>query len=91
MNRLTRELRNRGIVYDADEIYIVLHGVEYDNSERLVSFTNDIIVTVWESAVTDPIFKLYEARTLKAIGEQYVYPEMSFSGSRTFGSYAYVV
>ena len=89
MNRLKKELHNRGITYDANEINIIMHGAEYDNAERLVSFTSDIIITVWESAVVDPVFRLYETRTLKVIGEQNVYPEMSFSGCRTFGSYAY--
>lgn len=89
MNRLKKELAARGIVYEADEIDIVMHGIEHDNAERLVSFTSDIIITVWESAVMDPVFRLYETRTLKAIGEQNVYPEMSFAGCRTFGSYAY--
>lgn len=89
MNRLKKELVARGIVYEANEIDIVMRGIEYDNSERLVTFTNEIIVTVWESAVMDPMLRLYEARTFKVIGEQYVRPEMSFSGNRTFGSYAY--
>lgn len=89
MNRLKKELAARGITYKADEVDIVMHGIEHDNAERLVSFTSDVIITVWESAVMEPVFRLYETRTFKAIGEQYVRPEMSFSGCKTFGSYAY--
>jgi len=85
MNRLNKELRRRGIVYDADEIAIVMKGAEYDTDTRLVSIENGIITILWTSAVMDAMFKLYDL-SFKLIGVQNVHPERSFSGCRTWGS-----
>ena len=90
MTRLKRELLSRGICYEADEIDILMKGAEYDCCEKLVSFTSEVIITVFCSAVIDPILHLYDAHTLTEIGEQQLYPERNFSGCRTWGSYAYV-
>lgn len=90
MTRLKKELRSRGIIYEADEINIVMKGMEYDTAQKLVDFTSEIIICLWESAVMEPTLQLYDAHTLSPIGEQQLYPERSFSGCRTWGSYAYV-
>lgn len=89
MNRLKKELTNRGIIYQPDEIDIVIKGVEYDMAQTLVDFTSEVIICLWSSAVMEPILKLYDAHTLTEIGEQQLYPDHTFSGARTWGSYAY--
>ena len=89
MTRLKKELSARGIIYDADELDILFKGAEYDNSESLVDITSDFLITVHYSAVLDPFFRIYDRHTLTEIGEQQMYPERSFSGCRTWGSYAY--
>ena len=89
MNRLKKELQNRGIVYEADDYEVIMRGAEYDCCEKLVSFTSEIVITVFYSAVLDPVLHIYDAHTLTEIGEQQLYPERSFSGCRTWGSYAY--
>lgn len=90
MNRLKKELQNRGIIYQPDEIDIVMKGIEYDMAQVLVGFTSEVIICLWESAVMEPILRLYDAHTLTEIGEQQLYPDRTFSGARTWGSYAYV-
>ena len=87
MNRLNKELRQRGIVYDADEVAIVMKGAEYDTDTRLVSIENGIITILWSSAVMDSVFKLYDLQ-FNLIGEQSVHPDKTFNGSRTWYSSA---
>lgn len=77
MNRLERELQNRGIIYEADEI-ACMRGAEYDVDTKLVSVENGVITILWESAVMDPMFKLYDIH-FNLIGEQDVYPMQGFS------------
>ena len=89
MTRFKRELLSRGICYEADEIDILMKGAEYDCCEKLVSFTSEVVITVFYSAVLDPILHIYDARTLTEIGEQNLYPERSFSGCSTWDSHAY--
>ena len=74
MNRLKKELRDRGILFEADEMQI-MRGAEYDCEEKLVSFTSEIIITAFFSAVLDPILRLYDAHTLAPIGEQDMYKD----------------
>ena len=90
MNRMTKELRNRGIIFDADEYKITMYGMEYDNDQKLVGIYGDVIVAVWFSAVMDPEFRLYDRRTLELIGGQDLLPYETFTGSRTWGSWANV-
>ena len=89
MTRLKKELTNRGIIYDVDDIKVMLYGSGYDNEQRLVDITSEFVIVVHYSAVLDPFLRLYDRHTLTEIGEQQLYPERSFSGSRTWGSYAY--
>lgn len=75
MTRLEKELRKRGIVFDEDEYEIVMRGAEYDQAQRFVAIENGIIITLWVSAVVDPEFRLYDAKTFEPIGGQNRFPE----------------
>lgn len=86
MRAITRELRKRGIIYTADE-FECMRGAEYDVDEKLISIEGNFLMTVVYSAVLDPILRLYDRRTLEFVGEQNMFPEMSFSGVKTWGSY----
>lgn len=87
MNRLERELRVRGIIYEADDFEVMMHGMEHDNDAKLVSIENGIITILWSSAVMDSMFQLYDLQ-FNLIGEQSVYPDKTFNGSRTWYSHA---
>lgn len=89
MNRLAKELRDRNITYSANEQMIWL-GAEHDEDAYLVSIDRDFLITVVYSAVLDPVLRIYDRRTLKAIGEQQLYPERMFGdNSRTWFSFGY--
>lgn len=92
MNRLKRELQNRGICYEADDYEILMKGAEYDCCEKLVSFTSEIIITAFCSAVIDPILRLYDAHTLAPIGEQDMFKDPDWFGKparNPWGSHGY--
>lgn len=77
MNRLEKELRQRGIVFDTDDMQVCLHGMEYDNLQHLVFFTQDFIVCRFDSAVLDSEFRLYDKR-FNLIGTQNVWKDSMF-------------
>lgn len=81
MNRLERELRARGIIYEADDFEVMMHGVEHDVDAKLVSVENGVITILQESAVMDPMFKLYDLH-FNPIGGQDVYPIEGFGRER---------
>lgn len=87
MTRLEKELRNRGIVFDADDMMIAMHGIEYDMDEHLVTITGDFIITRWSSAVLDSELRIYDRRTFEMIGSQDLFPSFAFNGGRTWHSY----
>jgi hypothetical protein len=64
MNRLKRELMNKGIIYEA------AYNDEYDQSESLVTITNKVIVTIYESLVLPSMYKFYDKNTYEFIGVQ---------------------
>ena len=70
MTRLEKELRNRGIVFDADELDILMKGPEYDEDARLVDVTNNVIIIAYYSMVVPPRFQLFDRKTLEFIGSQ---------------------
>ena len=93
MTRLDKELRKAGLIWDTDEYEAMYHGAEYDNEQKLVGIYGDIIVCVFYSAVLDPEFRLYDRRTLAAIGTQDVYPETPWLGGKRYNkwnSYGYI-
>lgn len=89
MRRMDKEFEKRGITWESDEMDIIMKGLEYDSCQKLVDITEDYIITVFYSAVLDPELMLYDRRTFEPIAVQNLYPEMSFSGSRTWGSAVY--
>lgn len=86
MNRLKRELYNKGILYDAPEIPT---RIEHDCCTRLVSVTKEMIITVFYSSVIDPILRLYDAHTLAPIGEQELYKDTQWKSRNPWGSFGY--
>ena len=89
MRKLNKVLLDKGILYEADE-WDIMRGAEYDISRQLVEITKDFIITVMYSAVLDPIFYLYDRKTLELIGEQNVFPEPKIWGAgNTWGSYCW--
>ena len=83
MTRLKAELAKRGIIYEADEYDIIMRGAEYDCSTKLVDVTNDFIITVFYSAVLDPMLNIYDRRTFKLIGQQDLRPDYMFFGHKS--------
>lgn len=74
MRKMDRVFEEKGIIYEADE-YTMMKGPEYDNCQRVVDIVGDIIVTVFYSGVLDPMFNLYDRKSLEFIAQQNVYPE----------------
>lgn len=64
MNRLKRELMNKGIIYEAD------YNDEYDQSESLVTITDRVIITIYECLVLPPMYRFYDKNTYEFIGVQ---------------------
>lgn len=89
MQKLKKVLRAKGIIYDEDEYMILMHGMEYDQCQELVAITETAIITIWYSAVMDPVLKLWDHKTLQPIGQQDLYPMETFNGNRTWCSFAY--
>ena len=86
-NRLKRELLKRHIIWETDDVKAMLYGAEYDHEQRLVGIEGNYIICVWYSAVTDPELRLYDRHTMERIGGQYMRPETTFDGDRTWGSW----
>ena len=89
MRKLTKVLKEKGIIYDEDDFMILMHGAEYDQCQKLVDITETAIITIWYSAVMDPVLKLWDRKTFKPIGQQDLFPMRSFKGNRTWCSFAY--
>lgn len=90
MTRLKKELEKRNIIFSADEIDVVLKGIEYDTSAYLVTITDKFIITVVYSAVVEPVFYIYDRFTLELIGEQELYKDKQlFCISNPWHSFVY--
>jgi len=88
MQKLKKVLKAKGIIYDENDVMILMHGAEYDQCAKLVAVTEKYIITVWHSAVMDSMLRLYDRHTFAPIAEQYLYPdECSFFGNDKWGSY----
>lgn len=83
MTRLKAELAKRGIIYEADYYNIVMRGPEYDCSAKLVDVTSDFIITIFYSAVLDPMLNIYDRRTFELIAQQDVRPDYMFFGDKS--------
>lgn len=66
MNRLTKELRERGLIYDVD---YTSYYAQYESESILVGVANDIIITCAYCNVLEPIYRLYD-RNFNFIAEQ---------------------
>ena len=77
MNRLEKEMKKRGLIYDADDYDIVMRGIEYDNCQHLLFFTKDFIVCRFDSAVLPSTFVIYDKK-LNLIGEQNTHKDCMF-------------
>ena len=71
MNKVEKFLTDKGILYEADD-YAIMRGAENDWSRKLVTITDQFIVTVMYSAVLDPEFQLFDRNTYKMIAQQNV-------------------
>lgn len=80
MTRLKKELLKRGILFEADEMDVIMKGVEYDCSASLVEITSEFIITVMYSAVLDPVLYIYDRFTFKPIGEQELHKDTQTDG-----------
>jgi len=89
MTALKRELTNRGILYESSEDDI-MRGVEYDVDSKLVTCNKQFVVTAIYSDVMPPMLMIYDRKTLKPIGEQFLYPDRVFGAKTdTWWSHAY--
>lgn len=78
MTRLKKELYARGIIYDGNEMMM---RPEDDASADLAFIANGFLVVIFSCCVLDPVFMIYDAKTLKEIASQEVYPSnMHFFG-----------
>jgi hypothetical protein len=76
MTRLKKELLERGILFDAPDCP---RRIEDDAERILVGIDKDYLITVYFSAVLDPILYIYDRHTLAQLATQYVRPDdMSF-------------
>jgi len=77
MNRLKKELKKHHITGSTDELEIYRTG--YDECENLVCFTNNVIVTRYDSNVIDSEFRIYD-KNYNLIAIQACFPETQFFG-----------
>ena len=88
MRRMDKEFEKRGITWETDDYDIIVRG-KIDSCQKVVEITDQFIIAVFYSAVLEPELTLYDRKTFEAIAVQNLYPEMSFTGSRTWGSAVY--
>ena len=85
MTRLKKELYDRNIIWDEDD-YMIMMGPEHDNCSHLVDITDQFLITVFYSAVLDPILYLYDRKSLKCIAQQEMYKdEFGFADVNPWG------
>ena len=86
MTRLKRELRKRGLIFEAPDYP---WSAEYDACQALVTITETVIVTVFDCSVLPTELRLYDRRTFAEIGGQNLTPEpMLFGKGKSWDSYA---
>lgn len=76
MNRLKKELMNRGIIYEYDA-----YDAPYEAEEVLVSITTNFIITAFFCSVIEPQYKLYD-RNFNFLGQQSSQKEDDFFGEK---------
>lgn len=75
MNRLKKELKKHHIISQSDEIEIYRTGI--DESENLITFTRDVIITRYDCNVLNPSFRIYD-KNYNLIAIQDCYKETDF-------------
>lgn len=91
MTRLKKELTKAGIIFEADDYDIIMKGAEYDCCQRVVDITPDFIITVYYSAVLDPMFNIYDRRTFQFIAQQDVSPDYYFFDKKSMNPWGVAV
>ena len=79
---MDKVFEEKGITYEADD-YMIGMGPEYDNCQRLVDITDNFIITVFYSAVLDPMFNIFDRRTFEFIAQQDYQPDYYFFGQKS--------
>ena len=88
MTRLTKELRNRNIVFDESDYY-GMFDTGYNSSETLFCVSNDLIITLYTCDVLDPQFKIYD-KHFNLVGSQDCFKNtVAFLGNNPFCSFGY--
>lgn len=78
MNRLKKELTSRYIIHGVSEDY----GYDpYEVETELVGVYNGFLITITYCNVVDPVFHIYDAKTLVEIATQDRYKTEMFLGS----------
>ena len=78
MNRLKKELKNRGITYACEDI----SGYDpYEAEEQLIAVTNGFIITGYYCNVLEPMYKIYD-RNFNCIAIQSSERTDSFCGNK---------
>ena len=75
MTRLKKELTDRGILYEADDYWVLMHGIEHDWCRKLVDITDQFIITVMYSAVLDTELHIFDRNTFELVAQQNLYPD----------------
>lgn len=76
MNRLKKELMDRGIIYEYDA-----YDAPYEAEEVLVDVVNGFIITAFFCSVIEPQYKLYD-RNFNFLGQQSSQKEDDFFGEK---------
>lgn len=73
MNRLTKVLKQHGIIYQSDD-WACSMGAEHDEGQCLIDidYKAGIIIMEYSNAVLPSEFRIYDARTLTLIGGQQI-------------------
>ena len=82
MRRMDKVFEEKGITYEADDRMIMM-GAEYDCCQKVVDITKDFIITVYYSAVLDPMLNIFDRKTFQFIAQQDMMPDYEFFGEKS--------
>lgn len=89
MNKLEKFLTDKGILYEADD-FEIMKGAEYDWCRKLVTITDQFIVTVFYSAVLDTEIHIFDRHTFEMVAQQNLYPDdMRLFDNNRWGSFVW--
>jgi len=74
MNKVEKFLTDKGILYEADD-FEIMKGAQYDWCRKLITITDQFIITVMHSAVLDSEIQLFDRNTFEMIAVQSLYPD----------------